>query len=98
MESDLEAFGIDPNTLPPDAQDENDFFPILEENAETVALFIQLATQWKVTGFGGVLGLDYVAVEATMNMVGTENRKQMLEDLQIMEMAALRVLNKGAQK
>jgi hypothetical protein len=50
-----------------------------------------------MTGFGAAVGLDYMAVESVMNILEIKDRKQMLEDLQIMEFAALRVLNERAK-
>lgn len=57
-------------------------------------LFLALATQWRLAGMGGgVLGLDYVAAEAVMRIMGMKKRAQVFDQLRTMEAAALRVLN-----
>lgn len=43
---------------------------------------------------GGVIGLDYMAVEWLLRLYGVEDQRSMLEDLQTMEGAALSVINK----
>ena len=42
----------------------------------------------------GVLGLDYVAVEWMLRLYEVEDQRSMLEDLQVMEGAALTLINK----
>ncbi|MHB1098250.1 MAG: DUF1799 domain-containing protein [Burkholderiales bacterium] len=66
----------------------NGDFEVLPENVETVRLFLDCSTQWRVSG-GAILGLDYAAVEAVMNMRGTENRNEVFEGIRIMERAVL---------
>lgn len=75
-----------------------DVCEIHEDNWDTVLLFLDCATQWRVAiGMGGALwlGLDYAAVAALMQMRGLARarRAALLADLQIMERAALAVLN-----
>lgn len=67
-------------------------FEVLEENWQTVALFMRLQTQW-VPSMGGMLGLNYQSVDFLFRIEGIENQREMLADLQIMEVAALQVLN-----
>lgn len=55
-------------------------------------MFLRLQTQWNVTE-GGFLGLKYESVRFLFIIEGIKDKKQMLADLQIMEFAALRVLN-----
>ena len=54
-------------------------------------LFIDLATQWTVTGMGEIVGLNYAAVEAVMRMKKLTKRDRLFADIQIMELAALAV-------
>jgi hypothetical protein len=76
--------------------DEDTTFGVWQDNAETVAIFMSLQTQWRVGPMGGYLGFDYPGMQAALTMRGvkTKSRRQTFEDLQAMERAALRVLNK----
>ncbi len=56
-------------------------------------MFLRLQTQWRMS-MSGVLGLDYVAVEWMLRLYGVEDQRSMLEDLQVMEGAALTLINK----
>lgn len=65
------------------------------DNAETVATFLALQSQWRVGPLGGYLGFDYPGLQAALAMRGVKPkaRRQLFDDLQAMERAALRVLN-----
>ena len=65
---------------------------MFEENWAVVEMFLRLQTQWR-TSMSGVLGLDYVAVEWMLRLYGVEDQRSMLEDLQVMEGAALTLIN-----
>ncbi len=95
MANDLKAFGAKTAALELEEQD-NDF-PVDEENWESVGLFLKLSTQWRVAGMGGFTGLDYAAVDAVFKIYRVKNRVDRLDDLRIMEMAALPVLNEKAK-
>ena len=56
-------------------------------------LFCRLSTQWRVGAFGGFFGLDYGALAFIMDAMGIADRLDALDKLQIMEHAALEVLN-----
>jgi|TARA_R100000329_G_scaffold5458_3_gene7083 hypothetical protein len=56
-------------------------------------MFLRLQTQWRV-GVSGLVGLDYTSVLEMIKLYCIEDKKTMLENLQIMESAALRALNK----
>lgn len=43
----------------------------------------------------GLLGLDYAAVEWVLKLYEIKDQRSMLEDLQVMEAAAIQVLNKS---
>lgn len=64
-----------------------------EENWQVVEMFLRLQTQWR-TSMSGVLGLDYGAVQWMLRLYEVEDQRSMLEDLQVMEGAALNMMNK----
>lgn len=57
-----------------------------------VEMFMRLQTQWNVID-GGYIGLKYDSVRFLFIIEKVKDKRQMLIDLQIMEMAALKVLN-----
>jgi hypothetical protein len=75
----------------PAAPDED--FGVWPENWAAVEMFLRVQTQWR-TSMGGVIGLDYAAVAWVLKLYGIEDQRSLLEDLQVMEAAAMRVMNK----
>lgn len=67
-------------------------FEIWEENWGTLEMFLRCETQWRTTA-NGFLGFDYVAVAWVFRLYAVKDRRAMLEDLQIMEAAAITTLN-----
>jgi ABC-type thiamine transport system substrate-binding protein len=67
-------------------------FELLEENWPVVEMFLRCQTQWRTT-MSGVLGLDYGAVAWLFKMYAVEDPRALLEDLQVMEAAAMMVIN-----
>ena len=67
-------------------------FEVWEENWEAVEMFLRCQTQWRTT-MNGVLGLDYGAVAWILRLYEVEDQRAVLEDLQIMEAAAMATLN-----
>jgi len=67
-------------------------FEVLEENWPALELFLRCQTQWRTT-MNGVLGLDYVAIAWLFRLYAVKDKRAMLEDLQIMEAAAMATLN-----
>lgn len=55
-------------------------------------MFLRVQTQWRTT-MNGVLGLDYGALAWLFKMYAVEDPRALLEDLQIMEAAAMMVIN-----
>ena len=55
-------------------------------------MFLKVQTQWRV-GMGGIIGLDYTSV-IEMIKIYSKDSIAMLENIQIIEAAALQVLNK----
>ena len=68
-------------------------FEVWEENWAVVDMFLRLQTQWR-TSMSGVIGLDYGAVEWVLRLYEVDDQRSMLEDLQVMEGAALALINK----
>ena len=55
-------------------------------------MFLRCQTQWRV-GISGIIGLDYTSVIEMIKLYLVEDTVAMLENLQIMEAAALQALN-----
>ena len=66
-------------------------FEVWPENMQVVELFLRCQTQWR-TSVAGITGLDYSGVAIVINMYGY--KPEIFEDLQIMEIAAIELLNK----
>ena len=59
-------------------------------------MFIRMNTQWQIA-FGGMIGLKYevlLLAGGLFDLYNVENRKEMLEGLQLMESVALVEMNK----
>ena len=56
-------------------------------------MFLRCQTQWRV-GISGIIGLDYTSVIEMIKLYLVEDTVAMLENLQIMEAAALKAINK----
>jgi hypothetical protein len=63
------------------------------ENWQTVNLFTQVATQWRV-GMGGPIGLDYNVLFRLLDMadLSKEDWEQSFEEVRVMEAAALEAM------
>jgi hypothetical protein len=68
-------------------------FEVWEENWPALEMFLRCQTQWRV-GVNGVLGLDYGPVAWLFSLYSVEDPRSLLEDLQVMEDAVLRTINK----
>ena len=82
--------------MPEKPEEKEDGCIVWEENWETVLMFLRMQTQWMVS-FGGVTGLKYevlLSAGGLFDIYNVENRREMLEDLKIMEAAALTEMNK----
>lgn len=55
-------------------------------------MFLRCQTQWRTT-MSGVLGLDYGAVAWLFMMYEVKDQRALLEDLQVMEVAAMMAVN-----
>ena len=65
---------------------------VWEENWPAVEMFLRCQTQWRTT-MNGVLGLDYGALAWLLRLYEVEDPRALLEDLQVMEAAALMLIN-----
>lgn len=73
----------------PESEIKGPDFEVWQENWEAVQMFLRCQTQWRPAGMGGVLGLDYVAVAWLLRLYRVKDQRAVLEDLQVMEAAAL---------
>ena len=73
-------------------QARNDDFEVWEENWPVLEMFLRCQTQWRTT-MSGVLGLDYAAVAWVLKLYEVEDQRALLEDLQVMEAAAMVTIN-----
>lgn len=64
-------------------------FEVLPENWDAVRTFMRLQSQWKVAPMGGLIGLDYAAVEVVMRLLRIADTESTFARLQAMEYAAL---------
>ena len=58
-----------------------------------VEMFLRVQTQWRTT-MSGVIGLDYAALQWLFRLYEVEEPRSLLEDLQVMEAAAMVVINR----
>jgi len=87
-ETDIDAAAL--GIVMPEQPSEN--FEVWEENWPVVEMFMRVQTQWRTT-MNGVLGLDYGAVAWMFMMYEVQDQRALLEDLQIMEAAAMLTIN-----
>lgn len=91
MADDFAAFGAPQELI--EMHTASDALEIWPENVETVTAFLRLQTQWIVGAMGGLVGLNYQAVEALFNIIETTDRAKVFDGLQVMERAALQIIN-----
>tara|TARA_B100000212_G_C27256840_1_gene482682 strand:- start:61 stop:318 length:258 start_codon:yes stop_codon:yes gene_type:complete len=84
----------------PKKQEINNDYEVWDHNWDIVMMFLKMSTQWS-TSFGGYVGLKYEVLllqGGLFDLYQVEDRKEMLEGLKIMELAALKELNKERKK
>ena len=79
-----EAAGLGVIVPEPEVQ----IFDIHPDAEKGIAMFLQCCTQWRVSD-GQRIGLDYAVVLALLSLEGEPNPREVLEDLRVMEDAAL---------
>lgn len=94
---DLRALGLMPDAIAEiEQRNQSNDCEVWEENWAVLELFLRCQTQWRTT-MNGVLGLDYVAVAWLFRLYAVDDERSMLEDLQVMEAAAMATLNERSQ-
>ena len=88
-QADAAALGIVMPEQPPED------FEVLEENWPVVEMFLRVQTQWRTT-MNRLLGLDYGAVAWLLRLYEVEDPRALLEDLQVMEAAALLSISRSS--
>ena len=86
-EAELNAFGLS------SADFEQDAVEIWPDCLEVYAIFDDMNTQWRI-GMNGATGLDYSALPIVLDANNVKISKELLSDLRIMEVAALKEMNK----
>jgi hypothetical protein len=81
--ADLAAYGADASSLPERMLKPAEY-EIWPEHEDAVLTFLRCQTQWRTT-MTGVMGLDYGVVLQVMELYAVGNKRQVLEDLQVME-------------
>ena len=70
-------------------------FEVWPSNWPAVEMFMRCLTQWRTT-MAGVCGVDYSAVQWLFRLYEVQEPAAVLEDLQVMEAAAMKLINKEA--
>lgn len=96
----MAALGVDQEAIEAEVEQElaRDTCEIHPDNETAALAFLALRTQWRVVpGFGGVAfqGLEYAAIPPVLELlqVPRKQRAALFGELQMMEQAALPVLN-----
>lgn len=87
LDDDAAAFGVIMEEPAPED------FEVWPENWDAVVMFLRISTQWR-TSMGGPIGLDYGALEWLFRLYEVKEPRSLLEDLQVMEGAALTAMAK----
>jgi len=85
--------------LPEKPKEEEKGCVVWEENWQTVLMFLRMQTQWAVS-MSGYVGLKYevlLGAGGLFDLYNVKDRREMLEDLKIMEAVALTELNKDSK-
>jgi len=89
----LKALGASPEQIAAALVDAKpDQCEVWEENWDIVLMFIRMSTQWH-TSMAGLTGLIYPSLEWLCKLYSVKDPVAIFEGIQVMEMAALAVLN-----
>jgi hypothetical protein len=59
-------------------------------------VFFAVSTQWRIDSMNGkATGIEYSGLNAAMDMLGTQNKKDIFNSIRIMERAAREAMNNG---
>jgi hypothetical protein len=72
-------------------------FEVWQEHEDVVLMFLRCQTQWRSSG-NGVTGLDYNVVLQLCDLYAVRDKRQLMDDLQIMEARARELINDAAAK
>lgn len=78
-------------------EEERDCFIVWPENERALQVFLSLRRCWRVEPMSGqCLGIERPAIESTLRLMGVKHkhRREIFEQIMIMEDAALSVLNR----
>lgn len=91
LDEDAKVLGL-PAAMVEDLEaDGSEDFDLWEENEPALRWFLALATAWRVSPLGAVLGLDYPAAEVVARMMRLETTPALFADLQAAERAAVKL-------
>ena len=62
---------------------------------ESCMMFLRMSRDWVYAGMGSCTGMNKQTLQWYMDLYQVENKRDMLEDLQVMEGHALKLMNKG---
>lgn len=94
MEADLDAWDASDDVKAAYSQaQEQDEFEVWPENWDTVQLFLLVQTQWRTGSMGGVIGLDYTAIDSAVRFAEMDVTPEMFKGLRVMESSAVNALN-----
>ena len=62
---------------------------------ESVMMFLRMGTDWVYAGMGSCTGMNKQTLQWYMDIFGVDSKREMLEDLQVMERHALKLINKA---
>lgn len=77
------------------ATKESDDFEVFEENAEAVAIFVDLSTQWNLSPGGRLVGLNYSSLDFMFRLYRVKDRKTRFEEIRLLESGALKALREA---
>lgn len=61
-------------------------------------MFVRVSTQWRTSGQGGVIGLDYNVIVGLLPLYAVSEPAQLVEDIRVMEARAVELINESAEK
>ena len=73
-------------------------FPVLPENWDACQLYLAVQTQWRTGSMGGLIGLDYNAVDVVLRRRHFSDSPVLFEQLQLMEQTTLEAWKKRTPK
>jgi hypothetical protein len=62
---------------------------------ESVMMFLRMSTDWVYAGMGSCTGMNKQTLQWYMDVFEVKNKREILEDLQVMERHALKLMNKN---